>query len=381
MKRCIILCVLVAYFPHCFSDNKMEAHQLVPDILDFVPPHVATVKFPSGVSMSLGNELTPLQVKDAPSEVDFPSEPGALYTILFTDPDAPSRAMPIYREILHWLVINVPSGAEIGKGQTVVPYVGSGPPEGLGLHRYVLTVFKQSATLSADQFDAYQARFKFSSRDFASKFNLQLIAGNLYQAQTDDFLRARNAKALDDALRLHQVIPDLLDAAPQQAAVVFYSSGAFIRSGNELTPTQVKDIPAKILWRAEKDSLYTVMLVDARNAETRSNGGDILHWLVVNSPENAVEKGDTRVEYIGSGPPKAVGINRYVFLIFKQAGLLNLTTERTSNSSISGRMNFDLKGFIKENGLQELVAANFFRSSYDDYVPQLFKQLGLETPH
>lgn len=289
--------------------------------------------------------------------------------------------MPIYREILHWLVINVPSGAEIGKGQTVVPYVGSGPPEGLGLHRYVLTVFKQSATLSADQFDAYQARFKFSSRDFAIKFNLQLIAGNLYQAQTDDFLRARNAKALDDALRLHQVIPDLLDAAPQQAAVVFYSSGAFIRSGNELTPTQVKDIPAKILWRAEKDSLYTVMLVDARNAETRSNGGDILHWLVVNSPENAVEKGDTRVEYIGSGPPKAVGINRYVFLIFKQAGLLNLTTERTSNSSISGRMNFDLKGFIKENGLQELVAANFYRASYDDYVPQLFKQLGLETPH
>ncbi|KAH9406058.1 hypothetical protein TYRP_014358 [Tyrophagus putrescentiae] len=275
----------------------MEAHQLVPDILDFVPPHVATVKFPSGVSMSLGNELTPLQVKDAPSEVDFPSEPGALYTILFT--------------ILHWLVINVPSGAEIGKGQTVVPYVGSGPPEGLGLHRYVLTVFKQSATLSADQFDAYQARFKFSSRDFASKFNLQLIAGNLYQAQTDDFLRARNAKALDDALRLHQVIPDLWTLPLNRRLF----SGAFIRSGNELTPTQVKDIPAKILWRAEKDSLYTVMLVDARNAETRSNGGDILHWLVVNSPENAVEKGDTRVEYIGSGPPKAVGINRYVFLI------------------------------------------------------------------
>lgn len=62
----------------------MEAHQLVPDVLDFAPPHVATVKFPSGVSMSLGNELTPLQVKDAPSEVDFPSEPGALYTVLFT---------------------------------------------------------------------------------------------------------------------------------------------------------------------------------------------------------------------------------------------------------------------------------------------------------
>jgi len=28
--------------------------------------------------------------------------------VFYSDPDAPSRANPIRREILHWLVINIP---------------------------------------------------------------------------------------------------------------------------------------------------------------------------------------------------------------------------------------------------------------------------------
>lgn len=43
---------------------------------------------------------------------------------------------------MHWGVVNIP-GANVTAGQTIAEYVGAGPPEGTGLHRYVLLVFKQ----------------------------------------------------------------------------------------------------------------------------------------------------------------------------------------------------------------------------------------------
>jgi len=50
------------------------------------------------------------------------------------DPDAPSRADPVFREWLHWCVVNIP-GADISKGQVLSDYMGSGPPKGTGSDR------------------------------------------------------------------------------------------------------------------------------------------------------------------------------------------------------------------------------------------------------
>lgn len=58
------------------------------------------------------------------------------------DPDAPSRADPKFREVCHWTVINIP-GSDLAKGNTLFEYLGSGPPEGTGLHRYTFLLFKQ----------------------------------------------------------------------------------------------------------------------------------------------------------------------------------------------------------------------------------------------
>lgn len=64
----------------------MEAHKIVPDVIDFAPKLIAKVNachfswlsyfnqyfvfqiiYPSGVAVNLGNELTPTQVKDQPT--------------------------------------------------------------------------------------------------------------------------------------------------------------------------------------------------------------------------------------------------------------------------------------------------------------------------
>ena len=57
---------------------------------------------------------------------------------IYVDPDAPSRENPTFREILHWLIGNIPGAPskdepfDISKGDVWAEYVGSGPLNGTG---------------------------------------------------------------------------------------------------------------------------------------------------------------------------------------------------------------------------------------------------------
>ncbi|XP_017777132.1 PREDICTED: phosphatidylethanolamine-binding protein homolog F40A3.3-like isoform X2 [Nicrophorus vespilloides] len=169
----------------------MEKLEVVPDVVATVPKEVAEVSYASGAVVNLGNELTPTQVKDIPN-VKWTADNNAFYTLCMTDPDAPSRKEPTYREWHHWLVGNIP-GADISKGDTLSQYIGSGPPEGTGLHRYVFLVYKQAEKLNFDEprltNTSGDNRGCFSIKKFAAKYKLgEPIAGNFYQAEWDDYV-------------------------------------------------------------------------------------------------------------------------------------------------------------------------------------------------
>lgn len=114
----------------------MEKHQVVPDVIPVAPKDLVKVSYPSGVTVNEGNELTPTQVKDIPT-VDFAADNNSFYTLCMTDPDAPSRENPTYREWHHWLVGNIP-GKDVAKGEILSAYVGSGPPPGEKLPCYAI---------------------------------------------------------------------------------------------------------------------------------------------------------------------------------------------------------------------------------------------------
>lgn len=126
--------------------ESFKKHEIVPDVIDIAPPESVQVLYPGELSVKEGNELTPTQVKEKPT-LKWSSKDDEFYTLIMTDPDAPSRQEPVSREWHHWLVVNIPGG-HIESGQPLTDYVGSGPPENTGLHRYVFLIYKQNGKIS-----------------------------------------------------------------------------------------------------------------------------------------------------------------------------------------------------------------------------------------
>ncbi|CAG9769314.1 unnamed protein product [Ceutorhynchus assimilis] len=167
----------------------MEKHRVVPDVVPVLPAQVLKISYPSGVSVNLGNELTPTQVQNEPT-LTWDAEPSSYYTLVFTDPDNRHRDEPYY-EWHHWLVGNIP-GRNVAQGEVLSAFIGSGPPQGTGIHRYVFMVYKQPGKIQFDEprlKRAVDGRGNFFLTKFAEKYNLgQPVAGNFYLAQFDDYV-------------------------------------------------------------------------------------------------------------------------------------------------------------------------------------------------
>ncbi|XP_069965454.1 phosphatidylethanolamine-binding protein homolog F40A3.3-like [Bactrocera oleae] len=124
----------------------MISCSIIPVTIDTSSEGLVQVTYPSGVKVESGKELTPTQVKDEPT-VSWEAEDNALYALFMVDPDAPSRAEPTNREILHW------SG---------------------------------------------EGRVRVKTRDSSGKYNLGYpIAGNFYQVQYDYYVPILKAQIID----------------------------------------------------------------------------------------------------------------------------------------------------------------------------------------
>ncbi|KAH8327193.1 hypothetical protein KR074_006930 [Drosophila pseudoananassae] len=181
-----LLAVQASSVQEVFASNGV-----VPDVIPEAPSVLLKVTYKNGLVAKDGVELTPTQVKDQPN-VEWEAQPGDFYTLIMTDPDAPSRAEPKFREFKHWVLVNI-AGNDLATGEEVAGYVGSGPPKGTGLHRYVFLLYKQSGKLEFDEErvsnKSRKDRPKFSAAKFAEKHELgKPIAGTFYQAQYDDYV-------------------------------------------------------------------------------------------------------------------------------------------------------------------------------------------------
>ncbi|CDO70206.1 hypothetical protein BN946_scf184942.g6 [Trametes cinnabarina] len=191
--------------------TALRREQIIPDVLpestSFTPSVLFTVVYPNGAEVNLGNHLTVEDTQDEPDirfaalngPWDQPAE--ASYTLAMLDPDAPSRAEPIYRTFRHWVITGLKAPAPSSNSAEALnalkthpattPYRPPGPRPNSGLHRYITPAFLlfqepafgQPFVVPQGEPEhgvALEERRSWNPLAFAQKHDLKLVGANYF---------------------------------------------------------------------------------------------------------------------------------------------------------------------------------------------------------
>ncbi|XP_055323149.1 protein D3-like [Sitodiplosis mosellana] len=146
---------------------------------------------------------------------------------------------------------------------------------------------------------------------------------------------------------------------------VVYPDGTAVRLGNELKPSQIQDKPTEVAWPCKEGAYYTVLMYNPDGpSRVAPVNREYRHWLVVNIPENDIEKGQEVVGYSKGVPPKGSGLHRYVFLVFKQPKIIKYNEPYESPENHDNRPKTSAAKLAKEYGLGDPVCGNFLQTQY-----------------
>ncbi|KNC34249.1 putative odorant-binding protein A5 [Lucilia cuprina] len=185
-------------------ETLFKETKVIPDVLQTAPKEKLKLEFENGLIVGDGKEFTPTETKDAPT-LDWSSDPNTYYTVYMASPDAPYPDNPIWKEFIHWLVVNIP-GKDVDKGEIYCPYLGPISPKTGSIMRYVFLVYEQPGKLQFDEPYVNHSKLEghsyFKVEKFAEKYNLgKPLAGNIFRSQWDEYvpiLHKRMGVTVDD---------------------------------------------------------------------------------------------------------------------------------------------------------------------------------------
>nr|WGL40955.1 MFT2 [Chrysanthemum x morifolium] len=127
-----------------------------------------------------GRDYSASAVATAP-RVSIRGSPDELYTLVLIDPDAPNPNEPSLKEVVSWIVTNIPGGSLTGRGTEFLEY--NAPAPDIGVHRNIFVLYKQEGTL--DGIETPASRTCFNARAFASKHNLSPVGLAYYNVRKE----------------------------------------------------------------------------------------------------------------------------------------------------------------------------------------------------
>ncbi|KAJ7970288.1 MOTHER of FT and TFL1 1 [Quillaja saponaria] len=168
-------CIIIAVFMMSASVDPLVVGRVIGDVVDMFVPSVGMSVYFGSKHFTNGSDIKPSLTVNPP-KVTMSGNMDHLYTLVMTDPDAPSPSEPIMREYVHWIVVDIPGGTNPNRGKEILPYMGPRPP--VGIHRYILVLFQQKAPLGL--VDQPPSRANFNTRFFARQLDLGLPVATVY---------------------------------------------------------------------------------------------------------------------------------------------------------------------------------------------------------
>ncbi|KAI0846862.1 PEBP-like protein [Daldinia vernicosa] len=189
--------------------HELKKAEIFPTVVDkFLPSFLLDAEWPSGERTELGNTVKVDDVQDEPTITVRQSHSSLLsaeqrssvtYTIIITDPDAPSRDNPEWSEFCHFIATGVdisssePAALRLSSLKDIIPYKPPGPPPKTGKHRYVFLLLAPAngttdplhLTKPEDRKHWGTGKARHGVRDWAKENGLKPVAANFIYAQNE----------------------------------------------------------------------------------------------------------------------------------------------------------------------------------------------------
>ncbi|KAA8542793.1 hypothetical protein F0562_023945 [Nyssa sinensis] len=155
--------------------DPLVVGRVIGDVVDIFVPSVSLSVYYGSKHVTNGCNIKPSVAASLPRVV-IPGHTDKLFTLVMTDPDAPSPSEPSMREWVHWIVTDIPGNTSPTRGREILPYMGPRPP--VGIHRYILVLFHQKTPLGL--VEPPVSRSNFNTRAFAQQLDLGLPVATVY---------------------------------------------------------------------------------------------------------------------------------------------------------------------------------------------------------
>ncbi|KAJ7684825.1 phosphatidylethanolamine-binding protein [Mycena polygramma] len=184
-------------------------------------------------------------------------------------------------------------------------------------------------------------------------------------------LSAANAATVLDieAIEAHfnqaLIVPSLIPTFTPGAVLSLSFAGSAATPGQALDQKDVATKPVVTVsaFNASLTGNFTILMADADVVGTAyGTDGVNRHWLensvTVSSGTVSDTAATTITAYAGPGPASGSGPHRYVVLLYAQPS--QFAPPANLSAPVDGVHKFDLSGYVKDSGLGDIVAANYF---------------------
>ncbi|KAH8397788.1 hypothetical protein KR222_001703 [Zaprionus bogoriensis] len=159
-----------------------------------------------------------------------------------------------------------------------------------------------------------------------------------------------------------------------------------VHNGNVIKPADALQAP-QVSFDGQLDPLsgqpaqaagdsYWTLLATNPDAHYTNGTAECLHWCITNIPNGQLEQGQVLAEYLPPFPPRGVGYQRMVFVLYRQHSQLELSAQLQLPASDYGnleRRTFSTLDFYRRHQ-DELTPAGlaFYQTDWDQSLTQFY---------
>ncbi|TDG41600.1 hypothetical protein AWZ03_011977 [Drosophila navojoa] len=239
-----------------------------------------------------------------------------------------------------------------------------------------------------------KARLEHLKAQRASKELEQLARGNKLLIDLDKVQESYVQKTGQHDLRLladhYGIFEHLFGSAyfvPRVPLTIRYELNADtlspVYNGNVIKPSEASKAPLvsfdgqldPITGKAAQGDSYWTLLATNPDAHYTNPAAECLHWFIANIPNGKIVEGEVLADYLPPFPPRGLGYQRMVFVLYKQESRLDLSSHKLDAKDYNNleKRTFSTLDFYRQHQ-DELTPAGlaFYQTNWDESLTNFY---------